>query len=172
MPTVTKAPASAANDGAFGTIPWIDHPTSTLLAAVSSDNGVEGTVAVGVPGGSSTKGLKTGFDFAGDVPEDAGPVSVTFTVRKRGPGMAPTIDGAIRLVLAGVVQSGDHSKSGNWPTAETAFDYTFTELSAADVRAAGFGFLLVATATGPADIEGTPRLGRPCVDLISATATW
>lgn len=173
MPELAKTPVTAANDIAFGTVPWSDV-SGGLLPSIQGPGGGYASNWGGLPNDAVMSGLKVGFDFS-DLPADAGPVSLTFTVRrKKVSGTVTLSDAAARLVGgSGVVGTEDKSVPGNWSASYEDKTYQFGPLEPADVRA-GVGFLLSVKA-GPRPPNLDPDMKAksfPGVDFVSALASW
>lgn len=157
-----NAPQAAANDASLGgTKDW-----GTLLNVQSQDSSYSGCSLT--PNQVSKLHKTSVYQFS--VPNDAGPVEVTFRVRrKKFAGLGVTKDHHVRLVLAGVVQSADHSLSSPWPNGDADVSYVFSGLTSADVNDPGFGFALACKNYGMGDAPGSVN---PVIDLIEATASW
>ncbi len=158
-------PTVAVNDNSIGNRAWL-NPGGDL-----SDGGGYAAPSGGVTIGNQMNFLRaSGFGFS--VPEDAGPVTVTFTVTKKRQGLRQCLDAGAFAVVDGAIGTDDQSQTAYWPTSFGTVDYAFSGLTAAQVNDTSFGFALSAIPLNtPPDHD--VKLGTvPCVDLVTAVAEY
>ncbi len=159
-------PTVAVNDSSVGNRAWL-NPGGSL-----TDGNGYAAPSGGVTIGNQMNFLRvSGFGFA--VPEDAGPVTVTFSVKKRHQGLRECRDAGAFAVVDGAIQAAnDQSAVGNWPTSFTAVNYVFSGLTATQVNDSAFGFALSAV---PYELppDHDVKIGTvPNIDLVTATAEY
>jgi len=160
-------PAAAANDATVGTRTWLNLP-----AAVQAQDNKTASPSGGISPQTVMQYIRC-EQFPFSVPEDAGPVSVAFRVRRRKISATGVVeDYSVRPVIGGVIQPTELAVAGAWPMAETDATYTVSGLTPAQVNDAGFGLAFSCKNTAAGPVGENPNTVVPGVQVIDAAASW
>ena len=160
MGTLTNNCTAFASDATVGVVAISTPPAAQLIDASYATSVLLGS--------QQSNYLKiTGYQFA--IPLDATVTGVTANVTRHSTVGATTVDGSLRLVVAGVISGNDKASASTWGTSDATINYGSSTdlwgltLAPTDINNAGFGVVLSASTTLAATAD---------IDCISLTVSY